>query len=355
MRLDLNEPIKNGIVQNDFRIRRSLKTVQFLKKGGAKVIIIAHSDDNVPSLKPVAQHMNKFIQIGFVPETIGEITTDAIAHMQNGSVLMLENLRSRAGEKKNSFAFAKELSLLGDIYVNEAFSNSHRKHASIVQLPKLLPSYAGFLFEEEYRNLLRARKPKKPLLFILGGAKLETKLPFVKQYLPFAKNVFIGGGLANSLFKLKGYETGKSVVGKFFTGLRPLLSNKKVLLPVDVTLLSGKIVRSDKLPRQDKIVDIGPATTRGLESYISGAKSILMNGPVGIYNEGFGLGTEEILKLLAKSKAETVVGGGDTLAVVSKLKLENKFTFVSTAGGAMLQFLAKGTLPGVEALKKSKK
>lgn len=350
LRLDINEPIENGVVLNDFRIRQSLPTIQFLKKNGAKVIIIAHSDDSVPSLKPIARHMNKFMKVGFAPKTLGKITTSTVDGMQSGAVIILENLRSHAGEKKNSLVFARELARLGDVYVNEAFSSSHREHASIVQLPKLLPCYAGLLFQKEYESLNRVRNPVKPFVFLLGGAKLETKLPLVKKYLPLAKTIFVGGGLVNTLFKLKGYEMGKSVVGKYFTELKPLLANKKVLLPADVLLLTQKITSPDKLSHRDKIVDIGPRAIRDIKKSIYGAKTILFNGPVGIYNEGFGWGTEEILKLLSKSKAETVIGGGDTLAVVSKLKLENKFSFVSTAGGAMLEFLVKGTLPGIKAL-----
>ncbi len=352
LRLDLNEPVINGVVGNDFRIRRSMPTIEFLKKRGARIIIIAHADEKTPSLKPIARHMNRFVRVGFVPKVTGPMVRDSVGRLPEGGILMLENLRSSPGEEKNSSAFAGELASLGDIYINEAFSASHRVHASIMRLPRMLPSYAGILFALEYENLTRARKPKRPFFFILGGEKFETKLPLVKRFLFLAESIFIGGGPANSFFKLKGYETGKSVVGKSIPGLKSLLKNKKIILPLDARLLSGEITLPDGLSRSDKIVDIGPETLLRVKSHIAGAKAILFNGPVGIYDEGFSWGTEEILKLLARASAKTIVGGGDTLAVVTKLKLENKFTFTSTGGGAMLEFLARGTLPGIEALKR---
>jgi 3-phosphoglycerate kinase len=354
LRLDLNVPIEGGVVRDDLRIARALPTIQYLKRKGAKIILISHFGNMGASLKPVALYLNKFTRVGFVPDVVGAKARGAAASISDGSAILLENTRTVKGEIENDLSLAKKLASLGDIYVNEDFAVSHRKHASIVRLPKLLPSFAGFLFEDEYKHLLTARKPKKPFLFILGGAKFETKLPMVKAYLPFAKEIFIGGALANSLFKVKGYEVGKSSVGKAIPGLKTLISDKKILLPKDVTLCSGRIAYPRELKRGDRIADIGPETLAELKDKIAGAKSILFNGPVGIYDEGFGWGTEEILKLMAKSKAETVVGGGDTLALVARLKMEKKFTFVSTAGGAMLEFLATGNLPGIEALRTGK-
>lgn len=348
----MNLPIKNGVIMNDYRIRRSIPTILYLKKRGAKVILIAHAGAEVMSLKPIARHMNKFVRVGFIPSVTGDIVSKAVKNLPDGGIILLENLRTDPGEKGNNATFAQKLALLGDIYINDAFSVSHRKHASIMRLPKLLPSYAGLLFEEEYRNLSKARRPKKPFCFILGGAKIETKMPFIKYYLPLSKTIFIGGGPANTFFKMKGYEVGKSVVGKFIPELKSLAKNKKIILPEDVLLMSGKMVTPDGLKKEDKMVDIGSKTLNNLKNYVKGAKSVLFNGPLGIYEEGFSLGTEGLLKILAKSKAETIVGGGDTIAIITNLKMENKFTFVSTSGGAMLEFLAIGTLPGIEALKR---
>ena len=354
LRLDLNLPTEGGVIQNDFRLRRAIPTMEFLKNSGAKIIVISHTDAPEYGLKPIARYLNKTTSVGFVPSVTGPLVRSAVSQLSDGGAVVLENLRTDKGEEKNSFKFAKELASMADIYVNEDFATSHRRHASIVSLPELLPSYAGLLFEEEYRHLRKFLKPRKPFFFILGGAKLETKIPLIKRYLPVAFSVFIGGALANSFFKTKGYEMGKSVVGKLLPDINFLLKNKKILLPTDVRILSGSTISPRNLSSKDKIVDIGPMALAELKKKISKAKSVLFNGPVGIYNEGFGWGTEEILKLLAKSKAEIVLGGGDTLAVVSKLKLENKFSFVSTAGGAMLEFLAEGTLPGIEALKKKR-
>lgn len=358
LRLDINEPTEEGAIKDNFRIRRSIPTILYLKKCGAKIVIIAHleSADKKPlSLKPIARYMNRFVPVGFVPKVTGLVVRSAVSRLKEGGVIMLENLRVVPGEKKNSLLFAKELASLGDIYVNDAFSVSHREHSSITRLPRLLPSYAGFLFTLEYENLSKALRPKKPFLCILGGAKLETKLPLVRRYLPVAKTIFVGGALANPLFKLKGYEVGKSLVDKPIPGLKSLLKNKRIKLPSDAILSSGRICLPNELSREDKIADIGPRTLRELKKYILSSKEILFNGPLGIYDGGFSWGTEELLKLLAKSKAKTIVGGGDTLAMVTELKLEDKFTFVSTAGGAMLEFLAKGTLSGIRALGKNKK
>mgnify|MGYP001603524598 FL=1 len=179
IRLDLNEPIENGKVVNDFRIRRIIPTLQFLVKNGAKIVVISHRGEKEDSLKPIALYLNKFIKVGFVPDVCGSVASDSIKMMADGSIIILENLRKEKGEEKNGLNFAKKLAKFADIYINEAFSVSHRKHASIVLLPKLLPSYAGFLFTEEVTALSRVIKPKQPLLMIMGGAKSETKLPLI--------------------------------------------------------------------------------------------------------------------------------------------------------------------------------
>src|SRR3989344_4086356 len=342
LRLDVNEPVELGVIKNDYRVRRSLPTIKYLKQKGARIIIIAHADGK-ETLRPIVRHMNKFTQVGFSPAVTGKKTKAAIGRLKEGGAIMLENLRSFSGEEKNSKNFSEELASLGEIYVNDAFAVSHRSHASIVGLPEILPHYAGLLFVEEFGHLSKMFHPRKPFLLILGGAKIETKLPLVKRYLPHAENIFIAGGPVNNLFKLKGYEIGRSIIDKNIPGLNPLTKNKKIVLPTDVRLQSGETVHPNELSKNDKIVDIGPHSIRVLKELIADSKTVLFNGPVGIYDEGHSWGTEELLKLLAKSDAEIVVGGGDTLALVTKLKFEDKFTFASTAGGAMLEFLAKRT------------
>ncbi len=350
IRLDLNEPIEKGMVVNDFRIRRALPTLQFLVKNGARVVVLSHREKPEDTLKVAVLHLNKFIKAGFVPDVCGSVAEESIKRMADGSILVLENLRREKGEEKNELSFAKKLARFGDIYINEAFSVSHRKHASIVSVPKLLPSFAGFLFAEEVSNLSRAIKPKQPLLMVVSGAKSETKLPLIKKYLPKASNIFVGGALANSFFKEEGYEIGKSLADKNTKALSPLLKNKKVFLPVDVVVRSGEVKWADEVLKNEYIVDNGPESLFILENMIDKSKTVIVNGPLGVYQDGFGAGTEKLLKILAKAKCETIIGGGDTSALVSKLKLEKKFSFVSTGGGAMLDFLINETLPGIKAL-----
>jgi len=239
----------------------------------------------------------------------------------------------------NDQVFAKKLSSLGDIYVNDAFSVSHREHASIVSLPKYLPSFAGFQLEEEVKNLSHAfKRPKHPFLFILGGAKFSTKMPLIKKYLKLADNVFIGGALANDFLKAKGVDIGRSLVSDQSFGIKNLLKNKKIILPVDF------------IKKNEAIIDMGIESVENLGLLIKRSKFILWNGPLGKYEDGGAEATRKILQLVANSKAESIIGGGDTVALVSEMKMEKKFSFVSTGGGATLDFLANGTLPGIKAL-----
>lgn len=334
MRVDFNVPIKNGKVLDDFRIKKALPTIEFLQKKGAEVILISHlGKDGKESMKPVADCLKKYVK---------------------KNVILLDNIRKFPGEEKNDLSFAKKLSKLGDLYVNEAFSVSHREHASIVSLPKFLPSYAGFQLEEEIKNLSKVfKKPKHPFLFILGGAKFSTKMPLILKYLKLADRVFIGGALANQVFKEKGYETGLSLVENENYGLPSIVKNQKIILPCDVVVLNrGKrrVTMPYNVSPKENIIDIGPETIKDLEKKIKKAKMILWNGPLGKSSDGFDGATDKIIQAVAKRKAISIIGGGDTVDLISKLRMEKKFTFVSTGGGAMLEYLAKGTLPGIKAL-----
>ncbi|MEK7115522.1 MAG: phosphoglycerate kinase [Patescibacteria group bacterium] len=360
LRLDLNVPMEGTRILDNTRIKKVLPTLLYLRKAGARTIVISHlGKDGTHSLKEAARILGKHIPLGFMPKVSGRDVEERVAGMKNGSILVLENLRREKGETKNSNLFALSLSRLGDVYVNDAFSESHRKYASIVSLPKFLPSYAGLLFEKEIKELSGLVAPKKPFLFILGGAKISTKLPLIKRYLKIADWVFVGGAIMNSFFKERGFEIGKSLEDGASADIGALLKNKKLsknlILPTDVLVNGGKVRMAEAINKKDIVRDIGPASLEKLKELISGSKEILFNGPLGNYELGFDGTTKETLKAMIKTKARTIVGGGDTQVVVSRLKLENKLSFVSSGGGAMIEFLAKGTLPGIEALKKFKK
>jgi phosphoglycerate kinase len=358
LRLGLNAAIKNGKVAGGYRIKQVIPTIKYLKEKGAKVVVLGHIGRNKnETLRPIADYLNRRTKIGFAPNLHDKNLPDILKNMKEGTAMMLENLRSDSGEVKNNMIFAKYLASFGDVYVSDAFPVAHRKHASIVLLPKLLPSYIGFQFEREIKNLSIAVKPPRPFLFILGGAKPSTKIPLMKKFLKEADSVFVGGALANNFFRDMGYETGKSLVEKGEFNLRQLLKNKKLVLPVDVVVSNKKvsIKKPEDLIKSDSIADAGLETIKELEKLVKKSKFILWNGPLGNYEKGFDKGTRDLLKILAKSEAKTIIGGGDTLTVAFNMKLHNKFTFVSTGGGAMLDFLADGKLPGIDAIRNSKK
>jgi len=365
LRADFNVAVQNGKVVDDFRIRKTLPTLDFLKEKGANVVMVSHIEnaagvEGKATLKPVVETLNS---LGFpcdFAETIEEAAKKSAG--QRAGFVLLENIRNYPGEAANDSAFTKQLATLGDIYINDAFSVSHRAHASIVGVPKLLPHFAGFQLALEVKNLSLAFDPSHPFLFILGGAKFDTKLPLVNRFLGKADDIFIGGALANDFFKAKGFEVGRSIVSSAAIDFGDLLSNKKIILPVDVVADSGggqKVLVPDKVSKDEKILDAGPATLVFLKGKIDAAKFILWNGPLGNYENGYKEPTHELARMIAyatRRGAKSVVGGGDTLAAIAELKqtsgesLEDSFTFVSTGGGAMLDFLAQGTLVGIDAL-----
>lgn len=362
LRVDFNLPIKNGKAEDDFRIKKSLPTIKFLQKKNAKIILITHLGKGGESLAPVAKALNKFIKVKLIPDIIGVEAQKAVENMKNGEIILLDNLRNDKGEKDCDKIFAMNLAKLADpamtgqagIYINEAFSVDHREDASVVLLPKLLPSYAGFQLSEEIKNLSHAFKtPKHPFLFILGGAKFSTKMPLIQKYLKVADWVFVGGALENDFLKAKGCSVGKSLVDDTNFDIKKLLKNKKLILPVDVVVESQNRLINKKINEvgeDEYILDIGSESVKNLALLIKKSKLILWNGPLGKYEDGGAKSSKEVLKLVANSKAESIIGGGDTVALMSKIKIEKRFSFVSTGGGAMLDFLTQGTLPGIKAL-----
>ena len=358
VRVDFNVPIKNGKVEDNFRIKKALPTINFLRKKGAKVVLITHLGKGGMSLASVALVLNKLVKTKFVPDIVGNKAKEAVYGMKNGEVVLLENLRNDLREQACDINFAKSLASMADIYVNEAFPVSHRRDASIVLLPKYLQGYAGLQLEEEVKNLSQAfKKPKHPFLFILAGAKFSTKMPLIKKYLKLADYVFIGGALANDFFKEKGYEVGKSLIDEGNFGIKDMLKNKKLILPCDVVVKNGEKFlnkKSDEMGIDDIQFDAGSESIKNLALIIKKSKMILWNGPLGEYESGGDKGTKEVLKLVARqtkiAKVESIIGGGDTVELISEMKMEKKFSFVSTGGGATLDFLANGTLPGIKAL-----
>lgn len=354
VRVDFNVPLADGKVEDDFRIQKALPTIKHLQKLGAKVILITHLGKGEESLLSVAKVLNKYIEAKFVPNVTGENVANVIAQMKSGDVVLLENLRKDPGEKTTDKIFALDLAKFGDIYVNEAFPVSHREDASIVLLPKILPSYAGLQLEAEVKHLKGVfEKPEHPFLFILGGSKISTKAPLVEKYLHTADHVFIGGALLNDFLKAKGYEVGRSLVDEGEYSFKEVLENPKLVLPNDVLCESKDGVATRKInevQKDEMIIDVGEESIKNLESIIKKAKLILWNGPLGRYEGGGDKATKALLKMVASSKATSIIGGGDTVAVISELQMEKKFTFVSTGGGATLDFLSSGTLPGIDAL-----
>ncbi len=356
VRLDLNLPLANGQITDDFRLARSLGTLRFLLARGAKVLAVSHlGSDPRASLSGAAKALNQYLPTEFVPDWRDGLPA-APRNRPSGAIWLLENLRRDPGEETNDPAFAGSLAALADIFVNEAFAVSHRPHASVVGLPRLLPSFVGENFAAEVAGLSGLFSPAHPFIIILGGAKFGTKLPLVEKFLPLADKIFIYGALANVFFRSLGIETGQSLVDGGAVIDRNLLRHPKIILPVDVRVRVGARVAIKKLSAieaSDNILDIGLESIEKLVDEIALARTILWNGPVGLCEQGFTGGTKSLAQLVAASRARTVIGGGDTVAAVAGLGLLDQFGFVSTGGGAMLDFLARGTLPGIEALAQS--
>ena len=369
VRVDFNVPITNGLVSDDRRILAVLPTVDFLRKRGATVILVSHlesADGGKHSLRPVADHLDKLRRpVVFMDEMRGvHERIEAIKQSSSGSdqadkappIFLLENLRFFDGEMTNDVGFARELASLADIYVNDAFSVSHREHASIVGVPAIIPAYVGLQMEKEIAHLTRAFDPVHPFLFILGGEKFETKLPLVERFLGVADNIFIGGALANDALKAKGYDVGSSKVSGSDLGISSIVNRSKISLPLDVVVQDHVEKGLDAVSAGDIILDAGPKTCAFLKEKTAEARFVVWNGPLGLYEDGYKEATLEVAKMVAAATvrgAVTLVGGGDTLAAISALGIDDSFTFVSTGGAAMLDFLAKGTLPGIRALEAS--
>ncbi len=359
LRLDLNVPLDAGEIRDPYRIIEALPTLNYLREQGARIVIVSHIGKGNPedTLLPVAEYLRQHMPVTFLSDGDSTKNEALTREMKDGDVCMLENVRHHPGEESNDPQFAQMLSRLGDVYVNDAFSVSHRAHASVVGLPKLLPHYAGLRMQREVKQLSLAFTPERPFLFILGGAKISTKMPLLKKFLTLADHVLVGGATVNNLFRAKGYNIGKSVFDESASvGLDEVLSHPHLIMPKDVVVKNdaGSQTREvSAVTHADIIVDVGPQTIADMERIIGQAALIVWNGPLGFYEEGFTEGTKELLNRISGSRATSVIGGGDTVALISEMGALSRFTFVSTGGGAMLDYLAHETLPGIEALRLS--
>ncbi|MEK7579227.1 MAG: phosphoglycerate kinase [Patescibacteria group bacterium] len=356
VRAALNVPVEGTNVVDATRLFDELPTISLLRELGARIMLVSHhSKGSDMSLAPVHAFLTAHVPLSFIPDPLSEEGKETIAKMRDGDVVLFENIRMYPGEEKNDEKFTKDLASLADVYVNDDFTTSHRAHASIVGLPKLLPSYMGLRFEKEYTALREALSPPADSLAILGGAKPETKLPLVEALAHIMKTVYVGGVSANALFEVRGYTIGKSLSTEKPLPLAKQVSEyPNVVLPIDVRIVDEQSlihsVMIDRVSSTDSIIDAGPRTISDIRERVAASSFVLWNGPLGDYEKGYDTSTHAVASILAESTAKTIIGGGDTIAAIQELDIMDKFTFVSTAGGAMIDFLAHGTLPGIEAL-----
>ncbi len=356
LRLDLNVPLILSEVRSDYRIKMALPTINFLRTYGARVIILSHigKGREGETLQPVADYLSRLMPLSFLTHIRDTKNKDIIDHMHDGDVVLFENLRFDPGEFANDDAFSQYLASLGDYYVNDAFSTAHRTHASIVGVPKYLPSFAGMRLAEEAAELSRARDPEHPYLFILGGRKIATKMPLIEKLVTHADHVFIGGVIANDFLRARGHGIGvSSYDASAIPLIAPFAHQQNIMTPIDVVVTSGRGTRTvpiGDIAEDELIVDVGPETIASLESLIGEAKCIVWSGPLGQYEGGHSDGSRELLERILGSRAYAIVGGGDTVALIESMGGTQRFGFVSTGGGAMIEFIVHGTLPGLEAL-----
>lgn len=374
VRVDFNVPLANGRVSDDTRIKAHLPTLTALRDAGAKIALVSHlgrpkGTVNLKyTLEPVGEELAKLTgwPVRFVSDCIGEKVDEAVADWKDCEVLLLENVRFHPEEEKNDMEFAKKLVKNFDVFVMDAFSAAHRAHASTRAAAELIPSFSGKLIDREITMLSAARdEPKKPFVLILGGAKVSDKIAVVENMLKKADTILIGGGMAFTFLKAQGLEIGKSLceTEKLDFAAKMLEEAKalgvKILLPVDAVVAPefkadapAKAVKADAIPQDEMGLDIGPETAELFAKEILAAKTVLWNGPMGVFEmPAFAKGTEAVAKALADATANgalTVVGGGDSAAAIALFKMEDKVSHVSTGGGASLEFFEGKSLPGIE-------
>src|SRR3989344_1503972 len=375
LRVDFNVPIsKDGQIDKseDYKIVQTLPTIKYLIKKGAKIIILTHlgrPDGRVVEklrLDPVAVRLSQLLNKGVYKNDNIVETGQApslrkqINELKNGDILMLENIRFDKREEAGDKNFAQELAKLGDIYINDAFGVCHRDQASVSTIQNYLPSYAGLLLANELENLSAAiNKPLKPLTVIIGGAKISTKIKLIQKFLKIADHVLLGGVLANTVLHVMGVAVGQSLVEpKMYPIIKKIkLTDNQLKVPVDGVMAKSYQAKTGRLDaladvRADELIlDVGPDTIKLYEKIIKSSKMIIWNGPMGLIETPFfAQGTKALVRLLAKSKAKTIVGGGESVEIIRQLGLDKKFSFISTGGGAMLAFLEGKKLPGLKKI-----
>ena len=375
VRCDFNVPLKDGVITDDIRIVSALPTIRYLMEGGARVILMSHlgrPDGEAKkefTLAPVAERLAELLgtEVKFVSSdtVVDDKVREAAAALEDGQVMLLENVRFRKEETKNGADFAKELAQLGDFFVNDAFGTAHRAHASTAGVADYLPAVSGFLIEKEVEFLGNAvENPKRPFVAIMGGAKVGDKIPVIENLLKKVDTLIIGGGMAYTFFKSQGLEIGTSILDKDNVELAAELLKKaeaagvKMLLPVDC--VCGKEFKNDteyavfpreEIPADMMGLDIGPKTAELYRQAVADAATVVWNGPMGVFEmPNFAKGTRAVAEALAESSAVTVIGGGDSAAAVEQFGLADKMTHISTGGGASLEFLEGKVLPGIAVL-----
>tara|TARA_B100000470_G_scaffold219275_1_gene205859 strand:- start:369 stop:1550 length:1182 start_codon:yes stop_codon:yes gene_type:complete len=375
VRVDLNVPMKDGSITETSRIEKILPTLKLLVEKEAKIIILSHIGRpkgkivTGMSLEPISKKLSQLLgkEVLFNKKKINENTVTEINKISNGSIIMLENIRFYEGEEKNDKIFSKKISSLGDIYINDAFSCSHRMHSSIEGITKHISSYCGLQFIEEINALKKITSEiRKPVTCIIGGSKISTKIKIISNLIKIFNNIIIVGGMGNAMLKNTGVNIGKSVCdGSYKDLVKEILEKSKtyncqIYYPLDVVVSkdpngNGKIKENYEVNNDEMILDIGPKTIASIKSIVDKSNTVLWNGPAGYFeNPNFANGTKEILEIVAnkrsKDKIYSVAGGGETVAVINKFNKFNSFNFVSTAGGAFLEYLEGKELPGIKAL-----
>ena len=365
VRVDFNSSFEKGKLKSSFRIKKTLPLINWLLDNRAKIILMTHTESESGAI-PCLNRLFDFLKQNYFNDKIyfangitDKKTSKKINDLREGEILLLDNLRLDAREETNSKDFSRELSSLADIYINEAFSASHREHASITGIPKFLPAFPGFNFLAEIENLSKVFRPEHPFLIVMGGKKIHTNAPVIEKFLKTADHIIAGGLMAVEFYAAQGKKTGKTDIDKSSINLvkEKFLGKEKIILPEDFTVLreNNRIeVSINEIQDNDIVCDIAPCFFDTILDKIFSSRLILWNGPMGVIEQEFLNGTNKLLYVLKTSKAEIIAGGGETAEFIEETEAADIFSFVSTAGGAMLDFLAEETLTGIEALRADK-